>query len=313
MQNRPAVGLYQKPKSKMTKSARDELDATLRSLSRDTWERLSVVSHLSALRPVRFGEETITDLLMLELNRQPITRSVFMQTSKRQEALSGTDFECWLGSDDIGWVRLAFQAKKLDLKLGRYTQLNHETNGSRQIDRLVQYATHHGAIPMYCFYNFYTGADRSEHWHCCKRNFRPDELGCTIAPASTVRNSLRIRGGRSFEFVHKDPDTIPWRCLASCPRASELFHRFSVGSILNPSFGEEPFLGVEPRVYRELPDKLRLTQPTETPSDRWARVRRILRDDPLESEFGLPRWSCILETRRQDLTRSPLWDWRLDH
>ena len=70
LQYRPTLSLYQKPKSKMTKSARDELDATLRSLSRDTWERLSVVSHLSALRPVRFGEETITDLLMLELNRQ---------------------------------------------------------------------------------------------------------------------------------------------------------------------------------------------------------------------------------------------------
>ena len=63
-------------------------------------------------RGVPFGEETITDLLMLDLNRLGPAKALFTPTSKPVEANQGTDFECWVGSDDAGWLRFAIQSKK---------------------------------------------------------------------------------------------------------------------------------------------------------------------------------------------------------
>ena len=54
------------------------------------------------LGPVRFGEETITDLLMMDLYVQGSTLAHFEQTSKPDEAMWGTDFELWLGSERKG-------------------------------------------------------------------------------------------------------------------------------------------------------------------------------------------------------------------
>ena len=90
----------------MTTSSSQTLVGTLETLAADTWMRLSDVASLSA-RSVRFGEETITDLLMLDLNRIGSTKVLFTPTSKQAEAFQGTDFECWVGSDGAGWLRFA--------------------------------------------------------------------------------------------------------------------------------------------------------------------------------------------------------------
>ena len=54
---------------------------------------------------------------------------VFKQTSLRDEAKYGTDFECWLGSDSMGWVGYAIQAKKLAFGTGTYPNLGHVVKG----------------------------------------------------------------------------------------------------------------------------------------------------------------------------------------
>ena len=58
------------------------LETILANLSKDVWERLRDVKALARARSIRFGEETITDLLMLDLNRQAATMSIFTQTPK---------------------------------------------------------------------------------------------------------------------------------------------------------------------------------------------------------------------------------------
>ena len=167
------------------------LDTILESLSRDVWERLRDIKALSPKYNVRFGEETITDLLMLDLNRHVLTQGLFVQTSKDREAIRGTDFEWWLGSDVTGWIRLAVQAKKLDLKSNRYNKLNHTINNVKQIDRLERYANRHGAIPLYCLYNYNDNVNPYEHWHCCQRPFDEEAFGCTLTPSSNIQNSYK--------------------------------------------------------------------------------------------------------------------------
>ena len=82
------------------------LDLMLLKLAEDTWENLREAKKMS----VRFGEETITDLLMLELRRKGFW--TFKQTSLTCEPIKGTDFECWIGWPGRNWTGFAVQAKK---------------------------------------------------------------------------------------------------------------------------------------------------------------------------------------------------------
>ena len=93
----------------MTSGPLDSLDSLLATLSGETWERLRDAMNLS----VSFGEETITDLLALDINRMGLKTTTFEQISRPVEAYIGTDYEWWVGHDHIGWIRLAVQAKFL--------------------------------------------------------------------------------------------------------------------------------------------------------------------------------------------------------
>ena len=111
----------------MARRTFSELGTLFANQSTSIWQRLGYVreSYTSrgVLGPVRFGEETITDLLMMDLYLQGSTLAHFQQTSKPDEAMWGTDFELWLGSEGKGWFRFAIQAKKLDLRTNRYSSL----------------------------------------------------------------------------------------------------------------------------------------------------------------------------------------------
>ena len=114
----------------MTSPFGNTLDVLLETLAHDTWENLREAKALT----VRFGEETITDTLMLQLRRRGFL--VFKQTSLHDEAKYGTDFECWVGSDSTGWVGYAIQAKKLGFRTGIYQNLGHVVKGpGKKADR----------------------------------------------------------------------------------------------------------------------------------------------------------------------------------
>ena len=85
------------------------LVSVFESLAADTWKRLRDAQHLD----VRFGEESVTDLVLLELKRKRHPGLQVLQTNKNVESTQGTDWEWWLGSDSQGWLRLAVQAKRL--------------------------------------------------------------------------------------------------------------------------------------------------------------------------------------------------------
>ena len=67
------------------------LRKVLEGLSVDTWERLRDAKTFD----VRFGEETITDLLLLDLKRKAFQTTSVIQTSKYEEKNTGTDWEWW--------------------------------------------------------------------------------------------------------------------------------------------------------------------------------------------------------------------------
>ena len=194
------------------------LNSVYERLAEATWQRLAQARYFN----VRLGEETLTDILVLEWASSPLsslTPIKLYQTTKSEEAIRGTDIEMRVGVGHGAAIVAAIQAKKLNRSTSRYDSLNALTGNtrSRQIDVLEAYARQTQAMPLYLLYNHVTAAHIPTVWHC-GLPFDPPQLGCTLVPSARVREVLaRPRGRRTFRHIHSFPDAIPWRCI-ECPR-----------------------------------------------------------------------------------------------
>jgi uncharacterized protein DUF6615 len=199
------------------------LHQVLESLAVDTGERLRDAQDLE----VRFGEETITDLLLLELKRLGRGQVNILQTPKHKEKMTGTDWEWWIGEDRIGWLRFAIQAKKMNPRSSRYDGLNHKVGSILQMDLLENYARANKAVALYCLFNALAPdrpRDPPSSWKCCD-HLVAAQLTCTITPLSVARKALTTPGCRNFEWIHAQPKTLPWRCLLKCRRIRQHYAR----------------------------------------------------------------------------------------
>ena len=274
----------------------ESLDSLLAKLSGETWERLRDAMQLS----VSFGEETVTDLLALDINRHGLTTTTFDQTTKPEEAVIGADYEWWVGHDSIGWIRLLVQAKKLRLGLDQYNFRHTNKSGFQQIDQLETCARKLRALPTYCLYNYSEDADEDSHWRCEHKKYDQGDLGCTLVSSKTVRRL--IRGQKNFNHLHRYGRAFPWRCLASCQSLRKTLWE-------NPAAQEKPFtyeyvseFGEFPCFYSELPSFL---QPTSAP----LHGLEVPFNDTVGEElyaFGqgnraVPRWVVVFEFQNADL------------
>ena len=198
-------------------------------IAADIWRRLEQARTLN----VRLGEETLTDLLILDLRRCEAMYNVrVLQTTKHQEAVFGTDLEVIVRAGSRSARRYAIQAKKL-YQRGGFGRGGYDTrkkagnSGRLQLDVLEDYARHTGAIPYYMFYNF--AVDLEDFWHCCS-NYDESQLGCTLVPSWIIRDAVWFRC-RKFEIMHTPPEALPWRCLLDCP---EWERRLGSGGELAP-------------------------------------------------------------------------------
>ena len=235
-----------------------DLGNMFESQSRETWRRLSYVRDSSKSRgvlgPVRYGEETITDLLMMRLYLGGFSVALFQQTSRPDESVWGTDFELWLGSVQAGWFRFAIQAKRIDLKDDRYPKLTQKNSIGKQADLLEAYAGANAAAPLYCLYNFTDDVDGSKHWHCCDTNRSRDveELGSTVTPLWNVRRVID-NGPMKFQKVHCDCSALPLRCLVACPKVMDSLRIMSEQKIPNLALEESPLFDPASCYHRTLP------------------------------------------------------------
>ena len=278
----------------MTNSPLSPLDSALTALSAQTWEHLHAAKDLS----VSFGEETITDLLTLDIRRQGFLTTNWEQTSKPFEAVFGTDFEWCIGHDTIGWVRFAVQAKKLKLGEQHYN-FRHSVHGTTQLAILERYARAVGAIPLYCLYNYSDKATPAMHWQCCNHPFQVEDLGCTVAPSSTIWRL--VRGEKNLDFVHSRKGTVPWRCLASCPEMRRLLWQQPAKSSQGVPHESSPLAvyrdeDSQRAYYQRLPAMLRPVGESDGIVDDdygWYR----LEDDSVV----MPKRTCILEFSPTDI------------
>jgi len=211
----------------------------LESLSERTWHRLKASQEAN----VSQGEETITDVILLEIKMSGMDKIRVWKCPKDLERKTGIDWEWFIGSDTQGWLRYAVQAKKLNLKTRRYDNLNHKVNDKPQIEILESYANRQEAIPLYCFYNYAEGGNFSPYWQCdltCNKT----QLGCTITPLKQIKEALARRGGRTFYSIHQNKCTLPWRCLVKCQHITRLYKE-------RGAYNDECFDNV--RIYERIP------------------------------------------------------------
>jgi len=198
--------------------------AVAEQIAQNTWARLGLSWHFNT----RLGEETLTDLLVLDLVSQAPNRNLkIFPTSKIKEATQGTDLVVCVHRGGTKADVYAIQAKKL-YPSGQYDALNARSGNTSQlqINTLERYAAAIKAIPLYLLYNHVDGlVSPQTHWHCCK-SFDKEQFGCTLAPSWCIRRAISFRGCRTFDYIHScrvvrgrkiDQTALPWRCAFCCP------------------------------------------------------------------------------------------------
>lgn len=280
----------------MQQTYNHSVQTVLEDLSVDVWERLRDVKRLTKPSGVRHGEETITDLLMLDLMRKLSGRVVATQTPRHKEAKSGTDFELWVERSNQRWVRFAVQAKRINFERSSYSGLNYKVNGTKQMHLLERFANTNGAVPVYCFYNYYDNPKCSKHWRCCGKPYVPEQLGCTIATLRTVKQAAKQHGAKNFNWIHKQPGTIPWSCLPICEKLETEFTRPHVGVELEPTNRSDEIPPMRTvRYYENPPSMPSQDLPTsQSDEDRYMPLYQTLAPDLYNPKAGFPRWICSL-------------------
>lgn len=216
--------------------------ALLERLAEETWDRLTVGQSLR----VSLGEETFTDLNILELRKSGLSDVFAVQLTKGQEAIYGADWEWWVGDPSSGWFHYVVQAKKLELSTASYRSLRHICKDGRspdtQLERLEQFAKTYDACPIYCFYN---GGieDPAARVTCTER--RPKQYGCTIASLAAVKPAHKKHARKWYENIHRGELVHPWRCIVadhaswSAKVGVEGKHPLSTGADMSHSFQKE--------------------------------------------------------------------------
>jgi hypothetical protein len=166
---------------------------------------------------VRAAEETLTNLLLLELSLLRHTRLQVRAFSKREEATVGADWEMWLGGLDGTWFGMRLQAKAINGRLTEFADLHYRSPSATafQSDLLIRTAlgARPARMPMYLLYT-YAPRGALNVWPCESYDRQSTQFGCSMVSAFQIR-SLRVTGfKRSLGDLSRH--MYPWQCLVCC-------------------------------------------------------------------------------------------------
>jgi hypothetical protein len=193
----------------------------LLTCARTTWDRRRVAKR----RGLSFGEETITETILMDLALSFPGRLAIVQFSKNQEAKLGADW-AWAFRDATGTKNLPLlvQAKLLDGRDRLYPEIarlvGKKRPAVRQIDRLIATATSRRWPALYTFYNHLSDLlcipDRCGTIPNAG-SAMPESWGISIALAEHVRSALDPLNDQRFDTHSRH--SVPVHCLL-CSRAS---------------------------------------------------------------------------------------------
>lgn len=264
-------------------------------LAARTWEYLTDAHGLGK----RFGEETLTDINLLDMRRASFAEVQAVDVTKAYEAKSGIDWDWWVGSTKCGWLRYAIQAKKLSITKGRYDSLRQEVKDGHlpkwQIERLENFARRTQSIPAYCFYN---GGAQVTHDLAVLRPGEPHLLfGCTVVPLDIVKQAHKEYEEKSFPSLHADKRAIPWHEILErhCDWAGDSERLARHPLLTRAETGEPAYL---PQRHNEVPAVIRQLVRGEIADTGAEQFRERVRD--FYPELDLPKRVAILDVTSEE-------------
>lgn len=242
-----------------------------------------------------FGEETITETILMDLVTRYPGRISILPFNKRQESKNGADWAWAFTSLNRRRVTpMLVQAKVLDAFDKNYPEIKRAIGTKpgpkvHQIDRLIATAKHYRWPAIYAFYNHLSVPSRIPAACGSLRKLGsnlPDAWGISIALASSVRSVLP---DQSFD-THRT-HSVPLHCLLC-----------SGGSGLRPASGAAGLALAKLASLRRmasldslgLQDSLWFDEPLDYMPDLFVRAENIL-----ESEAGEPNEYMIGQLAEQ--------------
>ena len=245
---------------------KDKICRTFKHISGKVWNLLDdsgyyglyKTSASNISRGLGLGEETITDLALLEISKRQPLDIITVKFGKYREAQEGADWEWWFLSQS-GIIGMRIQAKRIHFVNGEYeyTYLDYKRSENEyQVDVLLENAQKRRVVPLYAFYNYWDIDFPFKNYlnpvltslKCCKVE-SPKKLGITIVSAFDIRilvchtdfdnsikfeSNLNTRAKKSIGPKKKLSDVLPRsfpiHCLTCCS-SSDL--KKSVSRFLN--------------------------------------------------------------------------------
>jgi len=229
-------------------SVHPSLCETFRSRATWTWDLLSRARRVGT----QIGEETITDLNILELRTRHPTQIYNKTFNKQEEGKNGADWEWWMTGESAKWIGFRVQAKVLDLESNEFSHLHYRKDSSSpfQCEVLIRKALTgtRRRIPLYCLYMHRKGGMVSPQ-RCPSFSLNPEGFGCSLLTAFAVRYLRSLSRSKSKRLPQIIPHVNPWHCLVCCRGYddSDLPHRAI-------AYWKNVLQVNENRLFTELPD-----------------------------------------------------------
>jgi hypothetical protein len=161
-----------------------------------------------------FGEETITETLLLDLKRRHPTSVMLKSFNKHDEAQNGADWEWWFIDSRVSQgFPMRVQAKRLAKNATTFRDLLTYQAGCApqpQIDMLISEAALENMVPIHCFYLEQNVLTRPSWTSYHKYLTSGRERGCWVGLSALIsqKGSANLRGLQTLLF--------PWHLLV-CP------------------------------------------------------------------------------------------------
>ena len=163
-----------------------------------------------------YGEETITDNVLLYLKKHH-KRHVYLKSfSKKEERHNGADWEWWIGREGQ-WNGMRVQAKRIKLPREEYKSLFYKSKKSTklQIDHLIDQATANDLTPVFAFYTY---SKKLTHLQVKKNHCYPTRNGPFNHNGCLISHAQNVRQKGSLKLSEIDQFSFPWHLLAcDCP------------------------------------------------------------------------------------------------
>jgi len=192
---------------------------SMKHLAGKTWTMLEDSHRLN----LSIGEETITELRLLELAKAHPSEVAIHSFNRQAEAKTGADWE-WFFEGHL-WFGMRVQAKRLDYATQRYKHLQYVSSGrvnpTRQVDLLLAAAKKTNLYPAYCFYSawnlttspFQMAQVPGVPFNCDSNPPSESLIGCSIASAYDIHALVNAKKDALIDVMKV---AYPWSCLVCC-------------------------------------------------------------------------------------------------